>query len=143
MNVAFQRNIGGFITPLAAVNPQAASAGTINGSAIDRFKYNLPQSCVVQQMTGLATGSPTTIGVQTKTQHSPDGSTWSDYVQPGDSSVTQTDILTAENGAKVVAVNLSSAARFFRAVTTTSFTGGTSPTIEVATAVILGGEARN
>ena len=140
MNTASQRNIGAFIAAVTCVLPQAASAA-VDGSSIDRFAHNLPLSCVIHQAVGAETGSPSGVSVVTKLQHSQDDSTWSDYVQPGDSSVIETAALTAVNTQNSVAVDLSSAYRYIRPVTTPTFTGGTSPTIEAATTVILGGEA--
>lgn len=143
MSIASQRNIGAFIGVVTSVAPQAATAETINGTAIDRFAHNMPLSCVLHQVTGAETGAPTTASVQTKLQHSADDSAWSDYVQPGDSAVAETSALTAANKENSFAIDLSSASRFIRAVSIVAFTGGTSPTIEVAADIVLGGEAVN
>lgn len=136
-----QRNIGAFIAAVTGVLPQAASAA-VNGTAIDRFAHNLPLSCVLAHAVGADTGAPSGVSVVTKLQHSPDGSTWSDYTQPGDSSVAETAALTAVNTQNSFNVDLSSADRWIRPVTTPTLTGGTSPTIEVCATVILGGEAQ-
>ena len=70
--------------------------------------------------------------------HSPDNSTWSDY-QIG-TTVQETAALTVANSENTAAIDLTGAYRFIRPVTIVAFTGGTSPAIEVAAGVILGGE---
>lgn len=132
------RNIGSIVVPVTGVFPQSAAAGTINGSSIDRTQHNLPGSCVLHQVTGAESGAPTTASVQTKLQHSPDNSTWSDY-QIG-TTVQETAALTAANTENTAAIDLTGAYRFIQPVTIVAFTGGTSPAIEVAAGVILGGE---
>lgn len=133
-----QRNIGSLVVPVTGVFPQNAAAGTINGSSIDRTLHNLAGSCVLHQVTGAETGAPTTASVQTKLQHSPDNSTWSDYQIS--TTVQETAVLTAANSENTAAIDLTGAYRFIRPVTIVAFTGGTSPAIEVAAGVILGGE---
>jgi len=132
------RNIGALIVPVTGVFPQNAAAGTINGASIDRTLHNMAASCVLHQLVGAESGSPTTVGVQTKLQHSPDNSTWSDYQI--NSTVQETAALTAANSENTAAIDLTGANRFIRPVTIISFTGGTSPEIQVAAGVILGGE---
>src|ERR1700744_3243413 len=73
------RNIGSIVAPVTGVFPQNAAAGTINGASIDRSLHNMAGSCVLHQVTGAESGTPTTASVQTKLQHSPDNSTWSDF----------------------------------------------------------------
>lgn len=139
MNTATQHNIGAYVVVATSVAPQAASA-SVNGSGIDRFAHNLPLSCVLHQVLGADSGSPSSFSVQTKLQHSPDDSTWADYDAPGSSTVAETAALTAVSTENSVAIDLSSADRYVRAVTTISFTGGTSPTIDVAADIVFGGE---
>jgi hypothetical protein len=133
-----QRNIGSLVVPVTSVFPESAAAGTINGSSIDRTQHNLPNSCVLHQVVGVESGTPTTTSVQTTLQHSPDNSTWSNY-QIG-TTVQQTAALTAANSENTVAIDLTGAYRFIRAVTTVAFTGGTSPAALIAADIILGGE---
>ncbi len=133
-----QRNIGALIVPVTSVFPESASAGTINGTSIDRTLHNLANSCVLHQVTGAETGAPTTASVQTKLQHSPDNSTWSDY-QIG-TTVQGTAALTVANSENTAAIDLTGAYRFIRAVTAVAFTGGTTPAVLVAAEIILGGE---
>lgn len=133
-----QRNIGSLIVPVTGVFPQNAAAGTINGASIDRVARNMPNSCVLHQVTGAETGAPTAASVQTKLQHSPDNATWSDFQI--NAAVQETPVLTAANSENTAAIDLTGANRFIRPVTTISFTGGSSPEIQVAAGVILGGE---
>jgi len=136
-----QFNIGGIVFALSGVRPQSASAGAINGATIDRMAHEMPLSCVVHQNVGALGGAPTTTSVITKVQDSADGSTFADYAPLSALSVVQaTTALTATNTDNSVNVNLSSARRYIRAVTTVAFTGGTSPTALVSAIVMLSGE---
>ena len=132
------RNIGALIAPITGVFPQLAPAGTINGASIDRAAHNMAGSCVLHQVVGAETGAPTAASVLTKLQHSPDNSTWSDFQI--NSTVQETAALTAASSENTAAIDLTGANRFIRPVTIISFTGGTSPEIQVAAGVILGGE---
>ncbi|MDE3016333.1 MAG: hypothetical protein KGI29_05350 [Pseudomonadota bacterium] len=133
------RNIGAIVVPVTGVFPQNAAAGTINGASIDRMLHNMAGSCVLHQVVGAETGAPTAASVQTKLQDSPDNSTWSDY-KAGTATVQETAALTAANSENTAAIDLTGANRFIRPVTIISFTGGTSPEIQVAAGIILGGE---
>ena len=141
MEIVTQFNIGGIVFPLSGVRPQSASAGTINGASIDRMAHEMPLSCVVHQNVGAVGGAPTTTSVITKLQDSADGSTFADYAPASANAVVQaTAAVTAANTDNSMSVNLSSARRYIRAVTTVAFTGGTSPTALVAAMVLLSGE---
>lgn len=140
MNPATQHNIGAYVAVATSVLPQAATAN-VNGVWIDRFAHNLPLSCVLHQVTGAETGAPTGASVQTKLQHSPDnGTTIADYIPPGATTVAQTAVLSAVNTENSVAIDLSSANRYVRAVSLITLTGGASPTIEVAADIVFSGE---
>ena len=132
------RNIGSIVVPVTSVFPQNAAAGTIDGASIDRTLHNMAGSCVLHQVVGADSGSPTTLSVQTKLQHSPDNSTWSDFQI--NSTVQETAALTAVNSENTAAIDLTGANRFIRAVQIVSFTGGTSPEALVAAGIVLGGE---
>lgn len=140
MSVALQRNVGAFIAVVTSVLSQSANAA-VNGASIDRQAHNMPLSCVLHNGVGAASGSPTGISVVSKLQHSPDNSTWTDYTPPGSSSVATTAALTAASTENSLAIELSSANRYIRAVTTPTLTGGTSPAIQLFTDIVLGGEA--
>lgn len=138
MNIATQRNIGAFIAVATSVLPQAASAA-VNGSSIDRVSHSMAQSCVLHTVLGADTGSPSAISVVSKIQHSPDNSTWTDY-EPDGVTVAASAALTAIDTENGLAVDLTAADRYIRVVTTPTLTGGTSPTVQVAADVVLGGE---
>ena len=139
-DIVTQRNIGALVDVVTSVLPQAAAAGTINGASIDRVAHGLAGSAVIHQVTGAETGTPTTVSVQTNVQHAPDNSTWTNYIPPGASTVAETAAVTAINTDASVAVDLSAAQRYVRVQTVVAFTGGTSPTIEVAADIVLAGE---
>ena len=123
-------DIGAYIAPRHSVSPQSSAAtATINGSSVDRDSFN---SCVVVASAGAATGSPTGVSVAFKLQHSDTGSgDWTDFATGG--------ALSAINTTARLDVDLRMAKRYVRVVTTAALTGGSSPTILVGAAVILGG----
>lgn len=141
-DIVLQRNIGALIAPVPSVRPQAASAGAINGVSIDRQAHSTALSCLLHQIGGAVTGAPTTSSSITKLQDSADNSTFADYVDPNTGVVATTAALSAANTDNTVAISLTSARRYIRAVTTVAFTGGTTPTAFVAADVILAGEDR-
>jgi hypothetical protein len=140
MNPSTQHNVGAYVAVATSVAPQAASAA-VNGSSISRLAHNLALSCVLHLMAGAEAGSPTGASVVAKLQHSPDGATWADYTPPGAASVAQTAALTAVNTETSLAIDLSSANTYVRAVVTPTLTGGTSPTILLAADLVFGGES--
>ncbi len=138
MNVATQRNIGAFVAVATSVQPQAASAA-VNGGSIDRVSHSMAQSCVLHTAVGAESGAPSAISVSSVLQHSPDDTTWTNYLPDG-VTTAQSAALTAANTENGLAVDLTAAYRYIRVVTTPVLTGGTSPTVEVVADVILGGE---
>jgi hypothetical protein len=140
MNIAVQRNIGALIAVVTSVPPQSGVGGAINGASIDRMQHNMAESCVVHQAAGAISGAPTAAGVVTKLQHSPDNVNWSDYILPGSSTVAVTPALGTQNTENSLAVQLTSANRYIRAVSTATFTGGSAPAAIVCADVILAGE---
>lgn len=126
-------NIGASVKVVAGFSPQAAVAGAINGAAIDRLGF---RSAVLHARSGAVTGAPTAQTYDVKLQDSADGSTgWADI--PG-AAITQ---ITAANAEAEKDINLAGAKRYIRVVGTVGFTGGTSPTLQVASALVLGGPA--
>lgn len=129
-------DIGSLVKTVKGIKVTNASAGTINGAAIDRQNYG---SCELHHAAGDATGTPTTRTVDTKLQDSDDGSTgWNDYNPSGSGSGAAAQ-LTANDTEARKAIDLTGAKRYIRAVTVVAFTGGTSPAVPVAAAVVLGG----
>jgi len=126
-----QTDAGKYIKPVAGFSPQASDGtAAIEGPAIDRTGF---LSAVLHGRTGAVTGAPTAQTYDLKLQESADGSTWTDI--PG-AAITQ---ITAADTEADVNVNLAGAEKYIRAVGTVTFTGGTTPTLQVAATVILGG----
>lgn len=111
------------------VAPASRAAGTAQSAAVNRVDYS---EAIVALLAGAASGSPTAINVSVDVQHSDDGTAWSNLA-------TNVASVTAANSTAYAGVDLSGAKKFVRAVVNVSFTGGTSPEIECACAVILGG----
>lgn len=134
MSSTLHTNIGAHLRTATGAVPAAVSAGTRNGSAIDRTGFG---SCKLHVQTGAATGTPTTISVGAKIQDSADGEDFADYVPPNGAAAISA--ITAANSSASVNVDLSSARRYIRVVETTEFTGGSAPTIGAGSTVVLGG----
>lgn len=145
MNLAGQLSAGHAYKLVIGTVPALSAAGTRNGSAIDRatpggVRYG---SLTLHTMTGAIAGAPSAQTVDAKLQHSVDGSTnWADYVPPGASTAAAITQLTAASASGEVDVNLEGARRYVRVVETVAFTAGTSPTIGVASSVVLAGADR-
>jgi hypothetical protein len=141
MDIVSQLNIGALAVPTSGVRPQSASAGAINGASVDRAARNMPLSCLLHQNVGALGGAPSTTSVVTKLQDSADNSSFADYAPANQNNVVQAcAALTATNTDNAVGINLSSARRYIRAVTTVAFTGGTAPTALVAATLVVAGE---
>lgn len=115
----------------AGINPAALSAGSANGIILDRFGF---YDAIVHLKVGAVTGSPTAQGVALKVQtgDQSDGSDFADVT--GDAIAA----LTANSAEAELNLDLNPYKRYFRVVTTTTFTGGTTPAIPVAVSVVLG-----
>lgn len=125
------KDIGSLVKAVLGNVPVAAAAGTRNGAAIDRQGF---YSCVLTAISGAVTGAPTAQTLDAKLQDSADGSTgWADITGAAIAQITAVNTLAQKD------VNLSAAKRWIRVVETVGFTGGTSPTLGAAEAVVLGG----
>lgn len=116
-----------------AIEPQvtADSPVAINGVEIDRKGYD---SIVITCLTGQTDGSPTAQSHVFKIQSSStSGSGYAD-VSNGTPNVT----ITADSTGSEINLDLRAEARYLRVVCTPSFTGGTTPNIEVAASYALG-----
>lgn len=131
--ISASRNIGELLAVATSVPPQSFSgSAAVDGTSIDRFAHNDPQSCVLQLASGAVSGAPTSFSLSAQLQHSPDNSTWSNF-----GSAIQVTAADADASANV---DLSGAAEYLRAVVTPSFTGGTSPSVLGQADIVLGGE---
>lgn len=125
-----ERDVGSFIRSVPAIRPQATAAATINGAAIDRLGL---MSGVVHAVTGAATGTPTSLTYTVNLQDSADGST-------GWAAVPDTTfVVSAANAEAEFNVNLDRTRRFIRVVGVVAFVGGTTPNLNIAATVTLGG----
>jgi hypothetical protein len=138
-DITTQRNIGSLLSPIFSVRPQSPAAGVVNGVSIDRQLHSMAGCCAVHSGIGAITGAPTTASVITKLQDSADNVTFADYLPDG-ANVAVLPALTAANAEGNLAVDLTLARRFIRAVSTVAFTGGTTPTAFTVTGIILSGE---
>lgn len=136
MSVSNQRNIGSRIKAVKGINPEDTDGTEIEGPAIDRTGF---LSGVLHQVCGAATGTPTTQLVDAKIQESADGSTgWTDALD-ADGNVIAAAQLAADDTESEKDFDLSGLLNFIRVVQDATFTGGSSPTIPVASTVVLGG----
>lgn len=134
-----QHNIGAYAVEVSSVRPVASAAATINGASIDRQAHSMPLSAIMRTSTGAETGAPSAVSVQSTLQHSPDNSTWTNFLFDG-TNTAQGAAIAAVNTDQNYAVDLALAYRYVRISTVVGFTGGTSPTIGVSAGLILGGE---
>ena len=126
-------DIGSMLDPKPSISPQALSAGVANGAAVDRLGAKSAQAIFA---TGADSGSPTSLSVACKIQHSSTSdfsSDVEDYEQAEPTTLTSEDTLAKIN------FNLERAKRYVRAVATVSFDGGSTPTVLVSSAITLGG----
>ncbi|MES5483584.1 hypothetical protein QMZ05_12570 [Bradyrhizobium sp. INPA03-11B] len=142
MNIVETHNIAAVAVVATSVEPQSSTGGTINGTGIDRVVHNLAQSAILHQAVGAVSGGPSAVSVVTKIQDSADNSTFADYAPAPTNSVIAAAALTAQNTENAAAVDLSSARRYIRLVTTVTLTGGTSPAALVVGDLVLAGESQ-
>ena len=114
-----------------AIEPQlsADTPVAINGVEIDRRGYN---SLVVTCMTGQTDGSPSAQSHAFKVQAS--ATSGSGYADVSGATAT----ITADSTGSEINLDLRNVARYLRVVVTPSFTGGSTPNIELAASYALG-----
>ena len=107
------------------VAPAVRVAGNVNGVIVDRIGF---LDAVVHLGLGVVAGAPSVQGVALKLQTGAvvDGSDMADVTG---ATITA---LTADSLQSELDVDLSGYKRYVRAVVTTTFTGGTAPSIPVA-----------
>lgn len=124
-------NAGDYVRLQKAIDPEDSAAATITGAAIDRTGFN---SCVLHASAGAVTGAPSAQTVDAKIQDS--ATSGGSFVDFAGGAITQ--ITTVDSDAEVD-IDLSGAKAFIKVVVTVGFTGGTTPTIPVASTLALGG----
>lgn len=132
-------DLGGIATSVAAIEPQDASAGTVNGTA-HALRTNRPLSCILFGHVGQASGSPTAQSVTFKLQDAADdgagavdAGTWADFTGGGGTAIT------TDSAGDEIDVDLKGARDYVRAVATVAFTDGTTPAIELAAVITFAG----
>lgn len=112
-----------------AIEPQNSVAAVVTGVEIDRKGYD---SVVITGLTGGASGSPTVQSCVFKVQSAAtSGGSYSDV-----SGATVT--VSADSSAGEINLDLRNVARYIKVVCTITFTGGSTPAIEVASSYSLG-----
>lgn len=145
MNLALATKLGNVFGKAIGTLPLANSAGTRNGTGVDRATPGgtLYMGCTLSALLGAETGTPTSFTADFKLQDSADNSTFADYVPPGgvaaDAAVTQ---MTAGSAISDVDIDLSGARRYIRVVETIAITGGTSPKVPASSTLLLYGADR-
>jgi hypothetical protein len=135
-----KRNIGGLATARTALRPVAQAAATsysLAGIVITRTNF---QSALFKVVTGVKTGTPTSLIVKAKLQEcDTSGGTYTDVaVGPANPAVAITDI-TDNNQERFLEIDLSGLKEFIKLQFEVTFVGGTSPTILLAAEAVLGG----
>lgn len=131
--LSISRNIGEMLAVVTAVVPQSFSGSSaVDGTGIDRYAHNDPQSCVLHCGTGAVSGAPSSFSLTVQLQHAPDDSTWANYGSSFTVAVASSD--GSQN------IDLSGANEYVRAVVTPAFVGGTSPSVLAFADIIFGGE---
>lgn len=138
-------NIGEELAVVTSVVPQSAGTAVLAGTAIDRYAHNGAQSCVLHLGTGASTGSPSAVSAQATLQHSNDNGVsdpWTNYslsTQGLAAATQQTSAIGASADASAN-IPLTGAKRYIRSSVAVTFTGGSSPTVQVMSDIVLGGE---
>ncbi len=151
MNI--QNDIGAFLEPALDLAPVLQAAATVNGIGVDRL--NTPAGQVYQYysgmlvvVTGAAAGTPTSFTVNSRMQDSADNTTFADFNAAGASGSEPAlgwvaiPTITAVNSVARVNFNLTQARRYLRGQHVVAFVGGTTPTIALASVIVLGGADR-
>jgi hypothetical protein len=115
------------------------AAATLTTLWIDRLGY---ESGSLAVFLGAASGTPTSFTVNAKIQDATDdaGAGAADY-KSNEVDVDAITALTADNGETVIDFSLAGARRYIGVVVVVAFVAGTSPKIEVASTIALGGAA--
>lgn len=145
------RNIGDHLDEQQAIRAQAATAD-VSGAAYDRYALggDAVMSGIMLVSRGTETGGPSTDTVQFQLQDSADGSTdWQqvtnrDYAsQDPNAELDVESTVMAAPGDERVDFDLSGARRYVRIFADVVLTGGTSPTVPISAALVLGGSLKN
>lgn len=127
----YMKDIGHQIATEIGNVPAARTAGTADGTAVERTGY---QSAVLYVMGGNASGTPSAQTLDASLQESATGtSAWTAITN---AAITQ---ITADGGDAKVSVDLSTAKKYIRSSIVTAFTDGSTPAWPCSASLILGG----
>ncbi len=129
-------NIGAYIKPVVNVLAPAAAA-EVDGAAIqtDGPGYGY-LSCTLTLAVGAVAGAPTSFSAVATLEDSPDGATgWA----PIADAPAVTPAVVAANTQATANIGLRANRGFIRAAVVPTFVGGTSPSLDVAAVIVLGG----
>lgn len=149
MNRVIQTDINSVITPrLASAVTSVTAGGTgdntaITGVTLDRLEFSAAPLCasLVLLSEAVLADAATMTFKTVKIQDSADGSTFADYVTFTDPGVVSTGPSgggTVRTATKL-AVNLSTARRYIRAVFTPDMSASSTDTAKVIAAIVYGG----
>ena len=141
VNLSLMAKLGHLFKSITGTVPAAASAGTRNGTAINRRQNGaIAQGCTLFVSSGAETGAPSARTLDAKIQDSADGSTnWADYIPPDQTTVAAAPQIVAASSSSEVDVNLAGAKAYIRVVEVLAFTAGTTPTLGAQSSVSLYG----
>lgn len=119
-----------------SLNPQAISGSSaVNGSGVDTKNYRDAMAVI---RTGATSGAPDSFSIAGKVQDSADNSSFADVT-----GLTFTAI-TAVSTTGLLRLNLmGDQRRYLRIVVTPTFSGGTSPSVELFGVILLGNAVFN
>lgn len=124
-------NIGAYIKPVIGIVPLDNAAGTRTGAAIDTRGYG---SFTLIGFVGAASGTPDTQSATYSIETSADGvNNWAAVAGAACSAIT------ADDSSAEVDVDCVKTLRYVRVSEVVAFTGGTTPKVEGAAVVVLGG----
>jgi hypothetical protein len=130
---ALAHNVGAYLAKAIGISPQLQTGnGTITGTLRDRQGH---QSLRVLCELGAVTGTPDATSVVFTVEQTADASGSPDTP----AAITGATVtLTAENTQGVIDVDLDGVERYVRVKSVTTFTGGSSPKVQVSAPIILG-----
>lgn len=137
MSFNLQTGIGHAIKLVTGIAPLNNAAGTVDGTGVDRTGFH---SLVVDAEVGTLEGTPTTVAVDVKVQHSDTlGSGYTDFKPEGTAASGAVAQITAASTRKRKSINLDGAKKYIRVEQVVAFTGGSTPKANTAVVLVLGG----
>ncbi len=119
-----------------SIAPQSDTGGSaVDGSAVDTIGY---ETAMIVFEAGAISGAPSATSIAVKLQESADGSTnWGDALDNTGTVIGGTITAAGVLLARIEGLGLNRK-RYLRAVETTAFTGGTSPSVAVHGNILMG-----